>query len=156
MHTRKDSEGYRWCALGLGDWGSECASFRSSVEAVTTHRAQGLGGETMNYGRSAWGEERHRRGLTPFPAGGLRTFLVQHQHVTVHSSPCPLAHVRPPFLSTPTPSNSAITRPENTQKLIYTTHTHSLEASDHFSRNSARLPLSDWQETGRVRTTSCE
>lgn len=55
-------------------------------------------------------------------------------------------------------------KPESTvqceHKPLKHTHTHThiqtLGAHGHFSHNSAWLPLPDWQETGRVRTTSCE
>lgn len=72
------------------------------------------------------------------------------------ASTCHCPFVPLPYCPCPSPvspyTNSASTRPTTVQH----THTNTPGASGHFSRNSAWLPLSDWQETGRVRTTSCE
>ena len=138
---------------GPGDWGSQWASFRSSVEAATTCRAQGLGRKTKNSGRSARREEESRRGLTPFPAWGPPNIFSTTS--TCHCPFVPLPYCPPPTPMSPYTPNSASTHPATTQTPMYT-HAHTLGASGHFSRNSAWLPLPDWQETGRVRTTSCE
>ncbi len=76
------------------------------------------------------------------------------------TSTCHCPFVPLPFCPCPTPlspnTKASNTASVHTQQLHTHTHTYTLGASGHFSHNSAWLPLSDWQETGRVRTTSCE
>ena len=108
---------------GPGDWGSEWASFRSSVEAATTCRAQGLGRKTKNSGRSARGEEESGRGLTPFPAWGPPNIFSTTS--TCHCPFVPLPYCPPPTPMSPYTPNSSSTHPATTQTPTYT-HTHTL------------------------------
>lgn len=132
---------------GPADWGSDWASFRSSVEAATMQRAQGLGRKTKNSGRSAWGEERRRWGRTHVPARGPPNIFR-----TTSTCHCP-------FVPLPCcPCATPVSPPKG-----YTQHKHTpTYKQTHWepTATTAIIPddfrCLDWQETGRVRTTSCE